>query len=156
MKLYAVGDIHGCYRELNRLLEIIHKDIGKDKAKVVFIGDYIDRGPNSFEVVETLNKLRLNPPENIEYVFLRGNHEVMMMDAGIFSNRSNIDTLHNIQLWIQNGGMQTERDYQKIADFEGISLQEAYNKHKEFYQSLEYYRQHEDIVFAHAGINPKG
>ena len=68
---YVIGDIHGCLRPLQRLLEKIAPQPGDE---VVFIGDYIDRGPQSREVVEYLLGLPYRS------VFLLGNHEKMLLD----------------------------------------------------------------------------
>jgi len=77
LTVYAIGDIHG---RLD-LLEQVHRGIAKDPARgrklVVYLGDYVDRGPQSREVIELL----LAPsPEGWERVFLRGNHEQAMLD----------------------------------------------------------------------------
>ena len=67
---YVIGDIHGCLRPLKRLLAMIAPQPGDE---VIFIGDYIDRGPQSREVVEYLLTLKSR------CVFLMGNHERMLL-----------------------------------------------------------------------------
>jgi len=54
--IYVVGDIHGCYDKLTALMDKINIDL--DSEKLVFLGDYIDRGPDSYEVVEYLINLK--------------------------------------------------------------------------------------------------
>ncbi|MGB6379475.1 MAG: metallophosphoesterase, partial [Syntrophobacteria bacterium] len=71
-KIFAIGDIHGCYDRLKTLMEKIPIDCSRDA--LVFIGDYIDRGPHSFEVVDYLIQLKSRVPE---IIFLKGNHEDM-------------------------------------------------------------------------------
>jgi serine/threonine protein phosphatase 1 len=74
-RLLAVGDIHGHREKLSRLLELV-APTGQDQ--VVFLGDYIDRGPQSREVIEELLAFRQRFPQT---VFLRGNHEQILLDA---------------------------------------------------------------------------
>jgi len=57
-KIYAIGDIHGCRSHLINLLELVNPDL--EKHKLVFIGDYLDRGPQSSEVVEFIIDLKKN------------------------------------------------------------------------------------------------
>lgn len=141
MKLYAIGDIHGCFNELEELMELIIKDIGRDTAKIVFIGDYVDRGPDSALVVDSLNQLRLNGLEGIEFVFLKGNHEDMLINA-IFETPSRDD----YDMFWFNGGSATKQSYD---DNNFI-----FKDHEEFYRSLVRYHQHEDFFFVHAGLAP--
>src|SRR5215217_38439 len=131
-KLYAVGDIHGCFDELDELFGLLLYDIGKDKAKIVFLGDYVDRGPKSALVVDFLDRVRKTKLPNIEVVFLKGNHEDMLMKA-IFES----PTRDDLDMYYLNGGFQTEQSYQ---DNNFI-----YADHKEFYYSLERYHRHGDF-----------
>lgn len=66
--IIAFGDIHGCFQALEKAVEIAKKL----KAKVVFLGDYIDRGPDSIKTLDVLMKVK---EENPDWVFLRGNHD---------------------------------------------------------------------------------
>src|ERR1700688_3848383 len=72
-RLFAIGDIHGCPDELGALLRRIAPR--KDDT-VVFVGDYVDRGPSARDVVEQLLEFERSPAE---VVFLKGNHEDMML-----------------------------------------------------------------------------
>lgn len=67
---YAVGDVHGCLDKLLRLLDILNYDPAGDR--LIFLGDYIDRGPDSKGVVDLLLRLQ---HENANNIFLMGNHE---------------------------------------------------------------------------------
>ena len=73
--IYAIGDIHGMAGNLEELLDIIPYDPAEDR--LVFLGDYVDRGPESRRVIEMLWRLR-SKTENV--VFLMGNHEQMFLD----------------------------------------------------------------------------
>lgn len=135
--LYAIGDIHGCFNALNNILKAIHNDRQGDPAKVVFLGDYVDRGPDSALVVDHLNWLKTkNPDAEVEYVFLKGNHEDMLIDDN-FGNSG----------WggyIMNGGRQTNQSYVQ----ENLTLKD----HIEFYRGLERFHRHGEFLFVHAGI----
>jgi serine/threonine protein phosphatase 1 len=140
-KLYAIGDIHGCFDELQELMRLVFFDIGNDQAKIVFLGDYVDRGPKSAQVVDYLDGLRENGATGVEFVFLKGNHEDMLMKA-IFES----PTRDDLGMYYLNGGFQTEQSYQ---DNNFI-----YADHKEFYYSLKRYHRHGDFFFVHAGLAP--
>src|SRR5579864_4865919 len=71
--LYAIADIHGCDEELRALLKLLPLD---RSSRVVFLGDYIDRGPNSAGVVDTILELE----EYCQVVCLLGNHELMLRE----------------------------------------------------------------------------
>src|SRR4029453_18658481 len=76
---FAVGDIHGCLDKLDRLIAACEARAGGRPARYVFVGDYIDRGPHSRDVIEFLRRRQAARPGTI--VCLRGNHEQMAIDA---------------------------------------------------------------------------
>ena len=73
---YVIPDIHGRYDLLVKALNYIFKQ--QDSGKIIFLGDYIDRGPESDKVIEVLMAA---PPKGWEYVCLKGNHEDMAINA---------------------------------------------------------------------------
>lgn len=74
MRTFAIGDIHGCHTALTTLLREIH---ARREDRIVFLGDYIDRGPDSRSVLDRLVSL-----DNwCSPVFLRGNHESMILES---------------------------------------------------------------------------
>ncbi len=83
MRTWVVGDIHGCCGLLRELLSkiepLLRRAPGADADRIVFLGDYIDRGPDSRGVVETLVALRREYGDSI--VFLKGNHEQWFLEA---------------------------------------------------------------------------
>jgi len=126
-----VGDIHGCYKELMQLFEHIYKNIPEEPVEYVFIGDYIDRGPDSKKVVQFLIDLQRVPMTDSKIICLMGNHEDMM--------------LYEHSMWMANGGRQTQQSY---GDDELTKFQ-----HSEWCAKLPLY--HVDTrgrVFVHAGI----
>lgn len=94
---YAIGDIHGCADLLDALLDAIEAHAAGRARRLVFLGDYIDRGPDSARVVETLRKLQWREPENV--VCLMGNHEEMLVNS-LWEHGA-------LELWLSNGGIQT-------------------------------------------------
>lgn len=143
MKLYAIGDIHGCFKEFTQLFEMILDDIGNDNAKIVFLGDYVDRGPDSFLVVNYLDNLKKVGLDGLEFVFLKGNHEDMLIKAVI-----DAPTRDDEDMFLYNGGIATMQSYEKF--------NAKFTMHEEFYRSLERYHRHGDFFFVHAGLNPHG
>jgi len=86
--IFWIGDIHGCAKTLNALLKQI-----PEGAKVGFLGDVIDRGPDSLGAIETIMAI-----EN--RVCLYGNHEIMMAEA-LFNSHN---VIGNMEMWSRNGG----------------------------------------------------
>ena len=98
---FAIGDIHGCLAKLRRLLRACEAYAEGRPARYVFLGDYIDRGPHSREVVELLMRWQQARPDIV--VCLRGNHEQMALMAHA-SDRA-------MPMWLQNSGGSTKRSY---------------------------------------------
>ena len=139
--IYVIGDIHGCLDPLKHLLEHLEPDLHKDR--LVFVGDYIDRGPDSREVVDCILQLKARyPTENI--ICLRGNHEVMFLDFLAGKNR---------ELFLFNGGMGTLRDYWG-EDWDERSEFVLPLDHQHFYRDLLPFFVTDDYIFVHGGIKP--
>lgn len=131
-RLIAIGDIHGCYYTLRSLLDKIQYDYKSDH--IVFIGDYIDRGAHSYEVVQFISQLQRHAPrENVKC--LMGNHEKMMIDS-VENNNS--------YLWLYNGGLQTIYSYQN----NGCEIE----RHLFWMKRLPVYIQVDKYIFCHAGL----
>jgi serine/threonine protein phosphatase 1 len=91
---YAIGDVHGRHDLLVRLLAEIERHAAGRAHTIVCLGDYIDRGPDSAAVVETLMALQSARPRDV--VCLLGNHESMLLNA--------LNDLKATTLWVMNGG----------------------------------------------------
>ncbi|MBK6697579.1 MAG: metallophosphoesterase [Myxococcales bacterium] len=132
--VYAIADVHGCDEELRALLQQLplHRD-----ALVVFLGDYIDRGPNSKGVVDTV----LEVMDYCQVVCLLGNHELMLRE---FLDGSDA---RRVARFIYNGGGATLASYSNEDGHFTIPPE-----HLEFYQKLAYYHVEGDYCFVHAGI----
>ncbi len=132
-RLIAIGDIHGCIDELNELLSQLRP---KREDTLVFLGDYIDRGSHSKEVVEKL--LELETQTNC--IFLKGNHEQMLLK--LVETKQEDDVV----FWMINGGKETFDNYG--------SFPEIFDLHGEFLNNLKPYYLTDKYLFVHAGINP--
>jgi serine/threonine protein phosphatase 1 len=133
-RLIAIGDVHGCASELLTLLERL--ELTPDTT-VVFVGDYVDRGPHGRQVID----LVLETNERCRVVPLLGNHELMFLD---FLFDRNLETAG---LFVFNGGAQTLGSY---ADDSGDFL--VPQEHIEFMRGLDMTYQTEGFFFVHAGV----
>ncbi len=142
-RFYIVGDIHGCVRELEALLDGLALDRGDTLA---FIGDYIDRGAESQAVVDLL--LSVKERSDLQTIFLRGNHEDMCLAWLGRDGRWG-------ESWRMNGGGATLRSYGVPAGVEGAAALEHFPAaHLEFFEALPLSTVVGDYLLVHAGIRP--
>jgi len=146
MKSYVIGDIHGCARELRLLIDGLPLE---RSDRLVFLGDYIDRGPDSRGVVSYLLELQQQLGQ-VEFIFLKGNHEDMLLAF------LGISGAHG-DMFLINGGKATLASYGLEAD--KASAQQALPlipaDHLAFYQQLKSYFLMEPYLCVHAGIDPE-
>jgi len=140
-RLFAIGDIHGCPDELDAMLRTI-KPAAQDT--VVFAGDYVDRGPSARDVVEQLIELS---QQDCECVFLKGNHEDMMLSfLGLPG--------HYGESFLFNGGLATLESYGiGEADLQH-ALERMPRRHLEFFRNLAVSYLRPPYLFVHAGVMP--
>lgn len=100
MKTYVVADLHGRFDLLTKALELIEKDAGPEGGRFICLGDFVDRGPQSRQVIE---RLMDGPASNWEWIILQGNHEAMMLEC--------LDVPGILRWWIGNGGGNTLKSY---------------------------------------------
>lgn len=156
MSLFCVGDIHGCNIQLKEILNDIYVHIADNKIEnpeICFVGDYVDRGPNSKGVIDTLIDARKSRPD-IKHIFLMGNHEDML--------------LNHPQGFLSNGGVQTLQSYGYLSGSEGYydvmakidsgfkPLDSIPADHMEFYKNLLFFYEKDFVGVAHAGISDHG
>nr|MBF0221278.1 serine/threonine protein phosphatase [Desulfobulbaceae bacterium] len=135
---YIIGDIHGCNDVLLRLLDKIGP-IPAD-ARIVFLGDYIDRGPQSREVVDTVLNIRAEYPHTIT---LMGNHERMLLDYIAAVKQ---------KAFLHFGGLQTLESYGLTP--EDDASEKLPREHLRFFNELLLYWEDDKQIYAHAGIEP--
>jgi serine/threonine protein phosphatase 1 len=138
-KIFAIGDIHGCFDKLRALMEKLPIDLALDT--LVFIGDYIDRGPNSIEVVDFLVDLKKRHPD---IIFLKGNHEDMLEK---YLNGTDRFT------YLLNGGQRTLDSY--LSKSISSEMHPIPADHLEFFKSLKLYYETTEYIFVHAGLRPR-
>ncbi|MEJ5349134.1 MAG: metallophosphoesterase family protein [Desulfosoma sp.] len=136
-KIFAIGDVHGMLFKLERLLDRL--PLRKDRDQLVFVGDYVDRGPDSRGVIERVLQLM---KEGFHVVCLRGNHELMM---------ENYLRDQEVELFLINGGAVTVHSYSVGNDGGQCLVPET---HKNFLRGLKKFYETDDYLFVHAGFRP--
>ena len=158
-QIFAIGDIHGC----KGLLEKIHNKILKKSEKVegnkilIYLGDYLDTG---YEVKETIDTIINFKPKDFICVFIKGNHDQMLLD---FVNGKS----ESLTVWLYNGGAETLKSYcgREISDdllnssAKKLQIREKFikalpKKHLHFFNGLQFSYTWKDYFFVHAGIDP--
>lgn len=135
MAIFAVGDIHGCYYALTTLLNEIPYN---ENDVFIFLGDYVDRGSRTKESIDFLIEFsRKN-----DSMFLRGNHEIMMLTARLGSDR--------LEDWEFCGGSETLRSY-KLKPGKGWH-EKIPKEHWDFLEATEPFHQIDKYIFVHAGL----
>lgn len=144
MKCYVIGDIHGCLNELACLLENLPLE---PFDRLIFLGDYVDRGPDSKGVVSYLIEWQQKGDQEI--IFLKGNHEDMFLSYLGLPGKYG-------EMFLINGGGATLASY-------GVSAGESSPEHAlslipgshlEFFKGLKNYYLTEPFLCVHAGIHP--
>jgi len=141
-RTYAVPDLHGRYDLLNAAIETILDHSRGHAAKIVTLGDYVDRGPNSRQIMDRLVNWS---SQVLPLVALKGNHEAMMWEC--------CRNLSEIDWWLKNGGGQTLASYgQDAANSIDASVIPA--EHLDWIAKLPsmYVDQHR--IYVHAGVDP--
>lgn len=136
-RYFVIGDIHGCLSHLERMMEELRPRLRPEEDALVFIGDYIDRGPDPRGVVERILRIREEFPH---VICIMGNHEDMFLTW--------VTTGRDLDLYLFNGGGVTIRSYQEGGQFR------LPPEHLRFISSLPLYYETEDYIFVHAGLRP--
>ena len=145
-RIYVIGDIHGCPKEPEIMLKYLEEQEGLTQEDlVIFLGDYIDRGPDSKAVIEIILDFKNKFPNTR---FLKGNHEDMMLDFLGFGGNLG-------QAFLYNGGLETIQSY-GISVFSPSSemAQTLPKEHFKFFCELESAVIVDKFLCVHAGLNP--
>jgi serine/threonine protein phosphatase 1 len=144
MACFVIGDIHGCLSELSCLIENLPL---KCRDRLVFLGDYIDRGPDSKGVVSYLMNLAKSTDHNI--VFLKGNHEDMLLGYLGFDGRYG-------EMFLANGGQATLASYgmTSMAMSQVKAMARIPADHLQFFLGLKNFSVEGSFLCVHAGIQP--
>jgi serine/threonine protein phosphatase 1 len=136
---YAVGDIHGCLDKLKSLIAACRQHADGRDMRLVFLGDYIDRGPESAGVVRFVLTLQTEAPDRV--ITLKGNHEAWAVGVA--------DGDMQARIWLLNGGGATLRSY-------GVTdARELPPAHLQWMRSLRLTHDDGRRLFVHAGVDPR-
>lgn len=156
--IYAIGDLHGRVDEFERALSLIERDGGPD-AEIVFVGDYVDRGPDSRGV---LDRLIAGRDAGKRWITLLGNHDRMFAWFLEDVPRHDPHLLVGYH-WLHDrlGGIETLRSYDlffdehiRLEDLHEMAMAVVPETHRLFLRSLMAMHQTPDLAFVHAGIRP--
>ncbi len=131
MRKFVIGDTHGCYDEFCSLMDSIDPDLTKDK--LIMLGDYIDRGGKSYELITHIKDLREKYGEE-HVVLLRGNHEQMAIDFYACKSTS----------YLYNGCKPTFLSFARNGD--------SLENYLSFFESLPLYHEDDHFIYVHAGV----
>lgn len=153
LRVYAIGDVHGCLEQLNKLLNAITEDLVRRPARahLVFLGDLVDRGPDTAGVIERV--MGDLPGDGV--TFLTGNHEEVMVACHDGDGAL-------CQKWLQYGGLQTLESYSlsrteifdHVGDLPTAIRRAVPARHVNFLRSFDDYLELGDYIFVHAGMRP--
>lgn len=138
LRTCVIGDIHGCHTSLQALLKKV-----VDRADtLIFLGDYVDRGPESKQVLDTLIHLAGTHPH---VIFLKGNHELMFENFLMGSKRST---------FLRIGGRQTLDSYGIDPTAQGKVLKQLPRPHFDFLENLTLHYEDQHGIYVHGGLQP--
>lgn len=141
-RTYAIPDLHGRLDLLDRAIEAVARHADGRSCTILTLGDYVDRGPHSRQVVERVMTWR---PIGAKVVNLKGNHEAMM--SAVCANQAELDW------WLGNGGGETLASYglgSTLSDLRAIPA-----GHLEWIVNLPLLHVDRHRIFVHAAIDPK-
>ena len=148
-RVYAIGDVHGCASRLADLHRLLAEDLASDpvaRPVLVHVGDYIDRGRDSAEVVRMLSSAPVVP--GMPTINLRGNHEQMMLDA-LTGERQ------RVAHWLDNNAEATLRSWGTSSRHPVAAWRAALTPlDHAFLNGLPFYHQIDGYLFVHAGVRP--
>ena len=146
-RVMAVGDVHGQYDKLKKLMRKIKFDPAQDK--LIFLGDLIDRGPESLQCFDYVMHLQKQHPESV--IYLMGNHEREMLDYydALAKTKDELDVrlLNRTSQWLVYGGDKTLPQLQKLGA-------KALQNRLDYARNLPLYYRMGDFYFCHAGVKP--
>jgi serine/threonine protein phosphatase 1 len=147
---YAIGDIHGCLEKLERLLALIRYEPAADR--LIFLGDYIDRGPQSKGVIDLMLRLQQENPANI---FIMGNHEDNFLNY-IQACLTETADYWLVEPFFAGGGVTTLQSYcPEMRDpYDQRLIAAVPPEHLAFLTNLRLYWTDEAYIAVHAGVRP--
>lgn len=143
-RVLAIGDVHGMYEKLIKLMDKIR--FNPDEDLLIFLGDYIDRGPDPGRCLQYIFSLQQQYPDVV--VCLMGNHEVMM-SSYFMQKRGSYNNLivDYAGSWLDNGGLETLKQLDEMDEGTKEEL-------LQWVMNLPVKYQYQDYFFCHAGVDP--
>jgi serine/threonine protein phosphatase 1 len=142
----VISDIHGCLDQLNDLITMVQFNHQEDT--LILLGDYVDRGPKSKDVVEQVMYM----VQELGVIALRGNHDQRFVDILLREDVS------QEQGFIAHGGLETLKSYSNVDGLSWLETRELiklnYQEHLSFLDNLPYYHEDNNHIYVHAGLNP--
>lgn len=143
MKTYVVADLHGRYDLLEKALKLIDRDAHGQALRFICLGDFVDRGPESRQIIERFMAGPDNPDH--EWIILQGNHEDMMLLA--------LSDPRYLRIWRQNGGTQTLKSYgASSGNNPHYTTAKVPSSHCQYLQSLPVSFEDDHRIYVHAGV----
>lgn len=161
MRLYAIGDVHGRHdllAAMHRRIESELKDAPSSDWRIIHLGDYTDRGPDSKSVIDFLIEARERDPRNL---ILAGNHDIGFLDflaepdaEGLFMRFGGVQTAQSYGVSLSAGGGWFGRSDEALLHSHAALVEAVPQSHVDFLQSLIFSVAFGDFFFCHAGIRP--
>ncbi|MDX8483432.1 metallophosphoesterase [Mesorhizobium sp. VK24D] len=161
MRLYAIGDVHGRYDLLvamHRRIESELKTAPLSDWRIIHLGDYTDRGPDSKSVIDFLIEARERDPRNL---VLAGNHDIGFLDFlaepdadGLFMHFGGVQTAQSYGVSLSAGGGWFGRSDEALLHSHAALVEAVPQSHVDFLRSLAFSVSFGDFFFCHAGIRP--
>ena len=153
VRLYAVGDTHGCLQLARQLFAAIDRDIASnppDHARVIMLGDYCDRGPDTSGLIDFL----IGEAGTRDMVFLLGNHDQRLRDFadGVDATPFNFFRFDGLET-LQSYGLEADPDGEWLPASRALS-RALPASHRRFLAKLRLFHEEGDYFFAHAGVKP--
>ncbi len=152
MRIYAIGDVHGYLQKLKSLIRRIKNDAGRQPYKIIFLGDLVDRGPNSRGVIEYIID-RQNAGEDWQVV--KGNHDDYLLRYGRGEELSTLKTQSGLS-WFnpRMGGSRTVKSFGINKHILDSARTKVSAEILDWMEELPYSIEIENYFFVHAGVDP--
>jgi serine/threonine protein phosphatase 1 len=149
MHTFAIGDLHGRYDLLDQANKLIEKEslLIKDKFNLIYLGDYIDRGPNSLKCLDTVINFSL---KNCDIHRLIGNHEELMLLSFLPNFNGSI-----FSLWSDNGGRSLLNEVSLALNNKHLTRDDVFNFMKPYFEKVVDFKtsvRFGNYVFVHGGV----
>ena len=140
-RTYVIADLHGRFDLLCKAVDMIEADAGEEGGRLIILGDFVDRGPQSRNIIDLLIAGPQRP--NWEWTIIQGNHEAMMLEC--------LSNTNILSWWIKNGGGETLRSY-GYQQGDNLFPLKIPAEHLEWLASLPIVMEDQHRIYVHAGV----